>query len=110
MENNITASTTITTEPEKPEDCLVGTLCMGNYYVPNSYISCRWLEWLRAFDLEFSLQGLGFRVVMSVYRLDKIWNSPQFPAKFRNIFTVNFAHLHNNKLPHENARQFRAIL
>lgn len=38
MENNITASTTITTEPEKPEDCLVGTLCMGNCYVPNRVI------------------------------------------------------------------------
>ena len=25
-----------------------------------------------------------FRVVVSVYRLGKIWNSPQFPAEFRD--------------------------
>ena len=25
-----------------------------------------------------------FHVVVSVYRLIKIWNSPQFPAEFRN--------------------------
>ena len=25
-----------------------------------------------------------FHVVVSVYRLVKIWNSPQFPAEFRN--------------------------
>ena len=25
-----------------------------------------------------------FRVVVSIYRLVKIWNSPQFPAQFRN--------------------------
>ena len=30
-----------------------------------------------------------FHVVISVYRLIKIWNSPQFPAEFRNSQWVN---------------------
>ena len=30
-----------------------------------------------------------FHVVVSVYRLVKIWNSPQFPAEFRNGHIVN---------------------
>ena len=30
-----------------------------------------------------------FHVVVSVYRLVKIWNSPQFPAEFRNGLLVD---------------------
>ena len=32
-----------------------------------------------------------FHVVVSVYRLVKIWNSPQFPVEFRNGLLTNYS-------------------
>ena len=33
---------------------------------------------------QMSNLNISFHVVVSVYRFVKIWNSPQFPAEFRN--------------------------